>query len=166
MLIPNLWLWKSSSCFWTLLLMLRRYCRFSHFPTTPKPYWRFCLSNAKCFTWEAMRRPRRGWAISWNSVGILGACDKSLLGLRGRQVCKTEKELGLKRKKNKTQCVQFRDFGWVFIFTHRLEGCSQGAKEADKGGDSKTSSAMEYNSSRTSPCTEVMQDTEDKKRGQ
>lgn len=47
---------------------------------------------------------------------------------------------------------------WVFIITHKLEGfwsgCSQGAKEADRGGDSKTSSAIEYNSSRTSTYAE------------
>lgn len=52
------------------------------------------------------------------------------------------------------------------VFTHRLgnfwSGCSQGAKHADIGGDSNTSSAIEYNSSWASTYTgEVMEVTEE-----
>lgn len=59
----------------------------------------------------------------------------------------------------------FIDCGW--IITHRLgnpwSGWSQGAKEADMGGDSNTSSAIEYNSSWASTyAAEVIEFTEEK----
>ena len=85
--LSDLWLWKSSSCFCTLLLMLRRYWRLSHLPTTPMPYCRLCLSKAKCFTWEAMRRPRRGWRFSVTGVrGVLGVWDIFVMSLLGREM--------------------------------------------------------------------------------
>lgn len=52
-----------------------------------------------------------------------------------------------------------------YVFTHRLgnfwSGCSLGAKAADMGGDSNTSSAIEYNSSWASTYAgEVIEVTE------